>query len=34
MRFSVAANMPATVSATSSGQAVPTAVDFILVRTQ
>ena len=34
MRFSVAANVPATVSATSSGQAVPTAVDFILVRTQ
>jgi hypothetical protein len=30
----VAANLAATISATSSGQAVPTAVDFILVRTQ
>jgi hypothetical protein len=34
LRFSVAANLAATISATSSGQAVPTAVDFILVRTQ
>jgi Bacterial Ig-like domain (group 2) len=34
LRFSVAANLSATISATSSGQAVPTAVDFMLVRTQ
>jgi hypothetical protein len=34
LRFSVAANLSATIAATSSGQAVPTAVDFILVRTQ
>jgi hypothetical protein len=34
LRFSVAANAPATIGATSSGQAVPAAVDFILVRTQ
>jgi hypothetical protein len=34
MRFSVAANAPATIAATSSGQVVPPAVDFILVRTQ
>jgi Bacterial Ig-like domain (group 2) len=34
MRFSVAANVPATIGATSSGQPVPSAVDFILVRTQ
>jgi hypothetical protein len=34
LRFSVAANVAATIGATSSGQAVPTAVDFILVRTQ
>jgi hypothetical protein len=34
LRFSVAANLSATIGATSSGQAVPTAVDFILVRTQ
>jgi hypothetical protein len=33
LRFSVAANVAATIGATSSGQAVPTAVDFILVRT-
>lgn len=34
LRFSVAANAPASIAATSSGQPVPTAVDFILVRTQ
>ncbi|HEX9129278.1 MAG TPA: hypothetical protein VF850_08965, partial [Gemmatimonadaceae bacterium] len=34
MRFSVAANVPATIGALSSGQPVPSAVDFILVRTQ
>jgi hypothetical protein len=34
LRFSVGANTPATIGATSSGQAVPSAVDFILVRTQ
>jgi hypothetical protein len=34
MRFSVAANVPATIGALSSGQPVPPAVDFILVRTQ
>ena len=34
LRFSVAANLSAAIGATSSGQAVPSAVDFILVRTQ
>ncbi|HVS59675.1 MAG TPA: Ig-like domain-containing protein [Gemmatimonadaceae bacterium] len=34
IRFLVGANVPATISASSSGQAVPAAVDFILVRTQ
>lgn len=34
IRFLVGANVPATITATSSGQAVPAAVDFILVRTQ
>ena len=34
LRFGVAANAPASIAATSSGQPVPTAVDFILVRTQ
>jgi len=34
LRFSVAANVPAIISANSSGQAVPSAVDFILVRSQ
>jgi hypothetical protein len=34
LRFSVAANVSALIGATSSGQAVPSAVDFILVRTQ
>lgn len=34
LRFRIAANAPATIKATSSGQAVPAAVDFILVRTQ
>jgi hypothetical protein len=33
-RFRVAAGVPATVAATSSGLAVPSNVDFILVRTQ
>jgi Big-like domain-containing protein len=34
LRFSVAANAPAIIGATSSGQPVPGAVDFILLRTQ
>ena len=34
LRFSVAANVSAAIGATSSGQAVPSAVDFILVRTK
>lgn len=34
MRFSVAANTPAIITANTSGQAVPSAVDFILVRSQ
>jgi hypothetical protein len=34
MRFRVGANAPATIGATASGQAVPSTVDFILVRTQ
>jgi hypothetical protein len=34
LRFSVGANTPATVGATSSGLPVPPAVDFYLVRTQ
>lgn len=34
VRFSVAANIPATIAATSSSQPVPTSVDFILVRTR
>jgi hypothetical protein len=34
VRFAVAASAPATIGATSSGQAVPPAVDFILIRTQ
>ena len=34
LRFRVLANASATLGATSSGQAVPSAVDFILVRTQ
>ena len=34
LRFRVGANVPASIGATSSGQPVPTAVDFILVRTQ
>jgi hypothetical protein len=34
MRFSVAANAPAIIRANASGQAVPSAVDFILVRSQ
>jgi len=34
LRFSVAANLSAIIGATSSGQPVPSAVDFILVRTQ
>lgn len=34
LRFSVAANVPATIGATSAGQPVPPAIDFILLRTQ
>jgi hypothetical protein len=34
LRFGVAANVPAIISANTSGQAVPSAVDFILVRSQ
>ena len=34
MRFNVAANTPAIIRANASGQAVPSAVDFILVRSQ
>jgi hypothetical protein len=34
LRFSVGANAPAIISANTSGQAVPSAVDFILVRSQ
>jgi hypothetical protein len=34
VRFRVLANAPATIGATSSGQPVPAAVDFFLVRTQ
>jgi hypothetical protein len=34
LRFSVAANAPAIIKANTSGQAVPSAVDFILVRSQ
>jgi hypothetical protein len=34
MRFGVAANVSATIGATSAGQPVPSAVDFILLRTQ
>ena len=34
LRFGVAANTTAGITATSSGQTVPTAVDFILVRTR
>lgn len=34
IRFQVGANLPAAITATSSGQAVQAAVDFILVRTQ
>jgi hypothetical protein len=34
LRFSVAANAPAVITANTSGQAVPSAVDFILVRSQ
>ena len=34
LRFGVAANTTAAIAATSSGQTVPAAVDFILVRTQ
>jgi hypothetical protein len=34
LRFRVAANVPATIGAASSGQPVPSAVDFVLMRTQ
>ena len=34
VRFRVAASVPATIGAASSGQAVPSAVDFMLIRTQ
>jgi len=34
LRFRIAANAPATINATSSGQPVPAAVDVMLVRTQ
>ncbi len=34
VRFRVAASVPATIAAASSGQAVPSAVDFVLMRTQ
>ena len=34
LRFSVAANTPAIISGNASGQAVPPAIDFILLRTQ
>jgi hypothetical protein len=34
LRFGVAANTPATISGNTSGQAVPPAIDFILLRTQ
>jgi len=34
LRFSVAANTPAIVSGNASGQPVPSAIDFILLRTQ
>jgi hypothetical protein len=34
LRFSVAANTPAIISGNASGQPVPTAIDFILLRTQ
>ena len=34
LRFRVAASVPATIGATSGGQPVPAAVDFLLVRTQ
>jgi hypothetical protein len=34
LRFSVGANTPATVTANTSGQPVPPAIDFILLRTQ
>ena len=34
VRFSVAANAPAIIGATSSGQAVPSVVEFFLLRTQ
>jgi Bacterial Ig-like domain (group 2) len=34
LRFSVAANVPATIGGTSAGQPIPSAVDFILLRTQ
>jgi len=34
LRFSVAANTPAIISGNASGQAVPQAIDFILLRTQ
>jgi len=33
-RFRVSANAPATISATTFGQPIPSTVDFILVRTQ
>jgi hypothetical protein len=34
LRFGVAASTPAIINGTSSGQAVPSAIDFILLRTQ
>ena len=34
VRFRVAASVPATIGAASSGQAVPSAVEFVLMRTQ
>jgi hypothetical protein len=34
LRFGVAANTPAIISGNASGQAVPSAIDFILLRTQ
>jgi hypothetical protein len=34
LRFSVAASTPAIISGNASGQAVPPAIDFILLRTQ
>jgi hypothetical protein len=34
LRFSVAANVPATIAGTSAGQPIPSAVDFILLRTR